>query len=137
MISYKKSYVLIKKQLISNVHFLVKQFFYLKYINQPNFHGCKLIVKSFGLSNFLPASLVATTTPSSFSAVVRRYESASPSEMTLAKIMSPGLKHLYISTYCKSKDTKLLAKHPPQSSLTISKATDINNFYEVTIHYDT
>ena len=46
----------------------------------------------------LPASLIAKITPSSFSAVDKKYECESPNELTLACTISPGRNDLYIST---------------------------------------
>ena len=45
-----------------------------------------------------PAALLATLTPSSFSAVLKWYCLASPKETTRARTISPGRKHLCIST---------------------------------------
>lgn len=52
-------------------------------------------------SNYLsntPARLFACTTPSALSAVVKRYDCASPNDTTLARTTSPGRKQSYITT---------------------------------------
>ena len=51
-----------------------------------------------GLPCALPATDLAYTTPSSFLAVVRKYERWSPSDRISALTTSPGRKHAYMST---------------------------------------
>ena len=59
--------------------------------------GHFICVQSTGIMAF-PAKERANTTPNSSLAVVKKYDRASPSAITSARTISPGRKHLVIST---------------------------------------